>query len=123
MKIQSVLEVIDYKIFDGSKFIWKCFGENCFILDWWEGNLSKSYGSYKAEATIYFDTETKQVYLIELYDNELQKFHFCIDPNFADSYEQHRIRNDLPESCCPEDYQQISYANFDELLLEIVKIR
>lgn len=123
MKIQSFLEVIDYKIFDGSKFLWDCFGENCFILNWWNGNFSKSDGSYKAEASIYFDTETKQVYLIELFDNESKKYHFCIDPNFVDAYEQECIRNNLPDNRCPEEYQQLPCVNFDELLLEIVKIR
>lgn len=116
MKIQNYLEVLDYKISDGSKFLWNCFGENCYILTWRETEYDWEYTS-----SVYFDTITKEVYMMELFDEKENKCHYWLNSKFIDAYEQDCIRRGV--SRVPKGYEDLLYFHSDIFLLELIRTK
>jgi hypothetical protein len=60
--MQSFLETVNFKITNGSVYHDFRFGTNAFILTSWDGKPENG------RATIIFDTETQEVYRIEICD-------------------------------------------------------
>jgi hypothetical protein len=60
--IKDFMEVVDYRITEGSDFLWQCFGPNVYCLDSWNGDHDgHSIG-------ITFDTKNQTVYKFEAHD-------------------------------------------------------
>jgi hypothetical protein len=76
MTLQDWLDTVDYKITEGSKFEWECFGDNAY--SW----LSQA-GENTAEVT--FDTETKVVYQLRAIDQENGRAYSWLNPGFKDA--------------------------------------
>jgi len=109
VKVQEALEIIDYRISSGAKFCWSCFGKNCYILDF------QDYSEFDVQ--IYFDTDSREVYLIELFDHTTEHYNFWLNPKFANSYEQECIRRNVER--CPDNYQQIPFIYSNDVLNQL----
>ena len=62
MNIKDFMDVVNYRITEGSEFCWNCFGPNAHRLDSWNG-LVDGY-----TISIVFDTQTQAVYQVEACD-------------------------------------------------------
>jgi len=60
--IRDFMEVIEYRITEGSKYGWDCFGDNAFQIDHWAGEQQDP------SLSIVFDTATQEVYQVEAHD-------------------------------------------------------
>ena len=56
MNLKNFMEVIDYKITEGSEYQWSCFGNNAYSLDSWNGDQD----GYTVTAL--FDTKDQTIY-------------------------------------------------------------
>lgn len=74
------MEVVDYRITEGSEFLWKCFGLNSYSLDCWNGD----HNGYNVG--IVFDTENQTVYKFEVHDYAKEKSYRWIHPQWKDAY-------------------------------------
>ena len=78
--INDYLNLINYKIADGSEFGWNCYGPNAYLY---------SYSKYSDEGSLYelnvvFDTVDRLVYEVEFYE-ELNMYKWY-NPSFKDAY-------------------------------------
>lgn len=78
MQLQDFLETIQYKITDGSKLLWNCFGNDAYIVDSEESNI------YSTSCT--FDTKNQVVYMTEVYDYINERAYRWINPNYKNAY-------------------------------------
>lgn len=78
MNLQDFLSAIDYKITDGTKFLWDCFGYDAYILDCEEEN------TYSISCT--FDTKTQLIYLVETHDYVNDRAYRWVNPEYKQSY-------------------------------------
>lgn len=60
--IKDFMEAVNYRVTEGSEFVWKCFGPHAYRLDSWNGEVD----GYTI--SILFDTQTQEVYQAEAYD-------------------------------------------------------
>jgi hypothetical protein len=60
--LQQWLQLVDYKITEGSDYHWTCWGGNVYSLDYWNGDHDGH------SATITFDTKTQEVYEVQVHD-------------------------------------------------------
>jgi hypothetical protein len=74
--LKEFLEAIDYRITEGSDYLWKCYGENSYCLDSWNGNVDGP------SASIIFDTVTQVVYEVTVIDNVNRRGYRMINPQF-----------------------------------------
>lgn len=83
MSIKNFMEAINYRITEGSEYLWNCFGENAYCIDSWNGSHEEDGYS----ASCIFDTKTQEVYQLEVWDyglhGEARQYRW-IHPDYID---------------------------------------
>lgn len=80
--LKDFLECIDYRITEGSKYQWECFGENAMFLDHWNGKHDETGVSIQ----IVFDTVDQTVYEMQAWDYKNGREYRWINSNFVTQY-------------------------------------
>ena len=89
--VKDFMETVDYKITEGSEYLWKCFGDQAFRLDYWTG-ASNTYDEQddadpNCTVSIVFDTVTQVVYQLEAHDYKAERSYRWTNPDFKSNYE------------------------------------
>jgi hypothetical protein len=74
--IKDFMEVVDYRITEGSQYMWKCYGSDAYRLDSWNGDHDGH------SVSIVFDTKTQEFYEVSVYDYKNQRAYRLINPNY-----------------------------------------
>lgn len=102
--IKDFLQVIDYRITEGSDYGWTCFGSNVHVLSFWNGDQDGS------SANITFDTKTQTVYVAEVCDYRNNRAYRLLNPDYKQQYfEYAKSKN------CDADqaWDDIKYTDLD----------
>ena len=75
--LKQFLEAIQYKITEGSEYLWKCYGESAYSIDYWNGKFDDS-----VSASCIFDTKTQQVYEVQGWDEKAGVEYRWINPDY-----------------------------------------
>lgn len=96
--IKDFMEVVNYRITEGSEFGWQCFGPNAYRLDSWN-NDQDGY-----TISILFDTRTQEVYQAEAYDYHNNRVYRLQNPAFIEVHVQEaKERNIDPNEAMEDD--------------------
>ena len=82
--LKQWLELANYKITEGERYLWDCYGTNTFMLVSWNGINGR--GGYNTD--IVFDTKTQTVYEVSVYDFTNERAYRMINPQYADAHAQ-----------------------------------
>ena len=74
--VKEFMEIIDYKITEGSQYMWNCYGSNAYRLDSWNGHQDGH------SVSIIFDTNTQEVYEVSAYDYRNNRAYRLINPDY-----------------------------------------
>ena len=74
--LKEWMEVVNYRITEGSNFMWDCYGPDSYSLDSWSG--SQDGHSF----TVIFDTKTQVVYEVQSHDYRTQRAYRLVNPDF-----------------------------------------
>lgn len=77
LTVKEWMEVVNYRITEGSDYTWDCFGNNAYCLDSWNGDFDGH------SFCIIFDTKTQEVYEVQAHDYSRQRAYRMINPNYA----------------------------------------
>ena len=80
MTIKDFMEVVNYRITEGSDFCWFCFGSNAYCLTSWNGEQDGH------SLNIVFDTETQVVYQVEVCDYANVKAYRWTNPAYVEAH-------------------------------------
>jgi hypothetical protein len=80
INLKQWMETVDYRITEGSQFCWRCFGDNAYTLDSWDGEQDGS------TITITFDTRTQEVYEVQAHDYRNNRSYRLINPDYAKAF-------------------------------------
>lgn len=97
------MEVVDYRITEGSEYCWACFGENAYNLDSWNGEHDGH------SVSVVFDTKTQVVYSITAYDYIAERAYRWTNPEFVKAYEEECISRD----CADTAWDDVAYTDLD----------
>jgi hypothetical protein len=105
--LKEFMEVVDYRITEGSDFQWQCFGEEAqpYTLSAWNGD----HDGWSFNIT--FDTRTQEVYTVESHDYKNNRAYRIINPSWIDDY------NEYADSEHPE-YKNNAWEGVDYVDLE-----
>ena len=78
--LKDYLEVIDYRITEGSDFTWDSFGSQAYSLSAWNGE--QDGWSFNCV----FDLKDQTVYMVEACDYKRQRAYRLINPEYRDCY-------------------------------------
>lgn len=122
--IKDFMETIDYRITEGSDFLWQCFGPNAYCLDSWNGEQDgHSIG-------LTFDTKTQTVYKLEAHDYSKNNSYRWVHPDWREIHENEAknrgvdhtqawdyvkyIDLDLPEDILEKAQAIVNGTDYDE---------
>jgi hypothetical protein len=74
--VKDFMEVVNYRITEGSEYCWECYGTKAFTLDSWNGNHNGH------SASMVFDTDTQVVYEVSVCDYKNNRAYRLINPDF-----------------------------------------
>ena len=81
MSMQRFMEIINYRITEGSEYCWKCFGPDAYRLDSWNGDQSGH------TVGILFDTKTQVTYQFEACDYKNNRAYRWTNPDYKQAHD------------------------------------
>lgn len=85
--LKDFMEVVDYRITEGSDYQWACFGPTAYRLDSWNGEQDGH------TVSILFDTHSQEVYQVEAFDYSNERAYRMTNPKYQALFDeecQHR---------------------------------
>jgi len=113
------MELVDYKITEGSDYLWHCYGPNAYRLDSWNGVHGKGGFSF----SIVFSTKTQKVYEVSVYDYTNDRAYRMIVENKLD---KHRREAETHGVDMNEAWDDVSYVDLevdDDFIQKCLAIR
>jgi hypothetical protein len=80
--IKEWMELVDYKITEGSDYGWSCYGPNSYTLDSWNG----VHGTGGYSFSITFSNKSQKVYEVSMCDYTNNRAYRMINPKFQDKH-------------------------------------
>lgn len=113
------MELVDYKITEGSDYGWSCYGPNAYTLDSWNGVHGKGGYSF----SIIFSTKTQKVYEVSMCDYTNDRAYRMINPK---NVEKHRKEATERGSNLNEAWDEVDYVDLevdDDFIQKALAIR
>jgi hypothetical protein len=104
--LKEWMELVDYKITEGSDYGWGCYGPNSFTLDSWNGVHGK--GGYSFSIT--FSTKSQKVYEVGMCDYTNDRAYRMINPKFQEKHEKEALMRNVNLN---EAWDDVSYVELD----------
>jgi hypothetical protein len=79
--LKDFMECVDYKISDGSEYLWTCFGPNARSMEYWNGEHTDSI-----TICCVFDTEDQTVYEMQAWDGRNNREYRWIHPDYVEAH-------------------------------------
>ena len=104
--IKEWMELVDYKITEGSDYGWGCYGPNSFTLDSWNG----VHGAGGYSFSIVFSTKSQKVYEVSMCDYTNDRAYRMINPK---NQEKHRKEAESRNVNLNEAWDDVDYIDLD----------
>ena len=81
LTVKEFMELVDYRITEGSEYCWSCFGSDAYSLGSWNGDHNGF------SFNIVFDTQTQTVYTVEVCDYARDRAYRMINPDYKQAHD------------------------------------
>lgn len=98
------MEVVNYRITEGSDYQWICYGNNSYCLDSWNGDQDGH------SLSIIFDTNTQEVYEVQAHDYQRHRAYRLINPNYKSIHDNEADQRGISKS---EAWDNLKYIDLD----------
>jgi hypothetical protein len=106
--LKEWMEVVEYRITEGSTYQWGCFGHNVYSLDSWDGEQDGH------SFTVIFDTKTQEVYEVQAHDFARQRAYRLINPEYAEQYRTEAKDRSVLENQAWDDVDYVDLETDDD---------
>lgn len=108
LTIKNWMNVVNYRISEGSTYGWKCYGENAHSLSSWD----QKYNGVSSE--IIFDTVTEEVYEVSVCDYSKNRAYRYINPKYADMQKSECDDRKVKYECAWDDVNYTDLESVDD---------
>jgi hypothetical protein len=108
INLKEWMELVDYKITEGSDYGWGCYGPNSFTLDSWNGVHGKGGYSF----SIVFSTKSQKIYEVSMCDYTNDRAYRMINPKFQ---KKHAKEAEMRNVNLNEAWDCVDYVDLDVL--------
>ena len=108
ISMKEWMELVDYKITEGSDYGWSCYGPNSYTLDSW--NRVHGPGGYSFSIT--FSTKSQKVYEVSVCDYTNDRAYRMINPKFQ---EKHRKEAEHKSVLANQAWDDVDYVDLEVL--------
>jgi hypothetical protein len=115
--LKEWMEIVDYRITEGSDYCWNCYGHNAHMLDSWNGEQDGH------SFTVIFDTKTQVVYEVQAHDYVHQRAYRMINPDFLKKLKKEAKKRDVSKD---EAWDGVDYTDievYDDFIQKCLAIR
>jgi hypothetical protein len=113
------MELVDYKITEGSDYGWSCYGPNAYTLDSWNG--VHGVGGYSF--SIVFSTKTQKVYEVSMCDYTNDRAYRMINPKNQKKHEKESLERGVNLNEAWDDVDYIDLEVIDDFIQKALAIR
>jgi hypothetical protein len=113
------MELVDYKITEGSEYGWSCYGPNAYSLDSWNGVHGKGGYSF----SIVFSTKTQKVYEVSMCDYTNDRAYRMIAKNKKEKHSDEALARDVNLNEAWDDVDYIDLDVVDDFIQKALAIR
>lgn len=106
--LKEYLELIDYKITEGSDYGWECYGPDTYTLSSWNGIHGKGGFSFNCV----FSTEDQTVYEVEVCDYTNDRAYRMINPDYVAEHRAEAEDRNVDERFA---WDEVAYIDLDVL--------
>ena len=117
--IKEFMEVIDYRITEGSEYMWSCYGSNAYRLDSWNGIHGKGGYSF----SIVFSTKTQKVYEVSAYDYTNDRAYRMINPKNQEKHRKEALARDVNLDQAWDDVNYVDLEVDDDFIQKCLSIK
>jgi len=102
--LKEWMELVDYRITEGSDYCWDCYGHDAHCLDSWNGDQNGH------SFTVIFDTKTQVVYEVQAHDYLHNRAYRLINPEFKSNHDKEAVHRDININ---EAWDNTNYVDLD----------
>ena len=116
LNLKEWMELVDYRITEGSTYGWNCFGYNAYSLDSWNGDQD----GYSFCVT--FDTKDQTVYQVEVCDFKNSRAYRMINPTHQPQFMMEVASRGIDDTAW-EDVKWIDLEVDDDFIQKALAIK
>ena len=113
------MELVDYKITEGSDYGWSCYGPNAYTLDSWNG----VHGTGGYSFSIVFSTKTQKVYEVSMCDYTNDRAYRMIAENKQEKHRTEALARNVNLNEAWDDVDYIDLDVVDDFIQKALSIR
>jgi hypothetical protein len=114
--LKEWMEVVGYRITEGSDYQWECYGANAYCLDSWNGDIDGHSFS------IYFDTRSQEVYEVQIHDYVNSRAYRMINPEFIKKHKKEAKRRQIEFKEAWDDIEYIDLEVDDDWIQKAMAV-
>ena len=103
LSLKEWMEIVKYRITEGSAYCWQCYGYDAYCLDSWNGNHDGH------SFTIIFDTKTQEVFEVQAHDFRNSRAYRMINPEYASEHTKETATRGVPD----EAWEDVTYTDLE----------
>ena len=111
------MELVDYKITEGSDFCWNCYGNDAYMLDSWNGEQDGH------SFTVIFDTKTQVVYEVQAHDYIHQRAYRMVNDDFRKKLKKEARKRDVDKNTAWDDVNYVDLEVDDDFIQKCLSIK
>lgn len=115
--IKEWMELVDYRITEGSNYCWECYGNNAYTLDSWNGDHEGHSFS------IIFDTKDQTVYEVQAHDYLHNRAYRMVNEDFQKKMRKEAKRRDTDKDQAWDDVNYVDLDVDDDFFQKALSIR
>ena len=111
------MELVDYRITEGSNYMWQCYGSNAYALDSWNGEQDGH------SFTVIFDTKDQTVYEVQAHDYVHNRAYRMINPDFQKKAKKEARKRNSDKDNAWDDVNYIDLEVDDDFIQKCLSIK
>ena len=115
--LKEWMELVNYKITEGSDYCWNCYGNNVHMLDSWNGEQDGH------SFTIIFDTKDQTVYEVQAHDYVHQRAYRMINEDFRKKLKKEARKRAVNKDMAWDDVNYTTLEVDDDFIQKCLAIR
>jgi len=117
LNMREWMELVDYKITEGSDYMWSCYGPNAYTLDSWNGEQDGYSFS------IVFSTKSQKVYEVSMCDYTNNRAYRMINPKNVEKHRKEAENRSVLENQAWDDVNYIDLEVDDDFIQKCLAIK
>jgi hypothetical protein len=106
--LKDFMEIVDYRITEGSDYQWACFGPTAYRLDSWNGEQDGH------TVSVLFDTHSQEVYQVEAFDYSNERAYRMTNSKYKDLFKEECQHRDVMDVAWQrDDGTDVEYVDLD----------